>query len=205
MGLRSTAKADCRTSSSLRPSRPRDVYAELEAIGVIVDASGDVSAIASYNVNSAKILLLTGASYFERSIVAAIEDHLNTVTPSLTIRHFTFHQSVDRKFFSLFDFSASNKNISGFLSKFGPDFSEWAKEDMRAQGIDADTQAAFLAFCRLRNNLVHNNFATYNIDKTLADVRADFDKALKLVSWVENCLRRFHEAVPPVVADNESN
>ncbi len=177
------------------------VHAELLAIETIVTKSGDVSAGTAFSSHSAKVLLLTSASYFERAIISAIEEHLNNGTSSPLIKHFTFHQSVERKFFALFDFSADTKNINGFLSKFGPDFSKWAKEDLKVQGIDMQIQVAFLDLCRLRNSLVHNNYATYDINKTLAEVRSDFDQALKLVRWIETAFTRFQEQPPPQVAD----
>ena len=107
------------------------------------------------------------------------------------MKHFTFHQAIDRKFFSLFDFSADTKNINGFISRFGDEFSVWAKNDFQQQGVDRETQLAFLDFCRLRNSLVHNNYATFAINKTLREVKEAFDAASKVVVWIERAFSRF--------------
>lgn len=173
------------------------VHGELVLIESIIAQSGDMSAATAFASHSAKVLLLTGASYFERAIIGAIEQHVHSGTSSPLVKHFTLHQSVERKFFALFDFSADTKNINGFLSKFGPDFSQWAKEDLKTSGVSADIQLAFLDLCRLRNSLVHNNYATFDINKTLSEVRSDFDKAMKLVTWIESAFTRFQAQTGP--------
>lgn len=170
------------------------IHEELKAIGQIVGASNDVSAITDYGAHSAKALLLAGASYFERRIISSIEDHVNTVTMSDVVRHFVLHQAVERKFFALFDFNADTKNINAFLSKFGPAYNKWAKDDIKLAGVEK-SQLYFLNFCRLRNSLVHNNYATYDINKTLDEVWAEFAKAALLVSWIESSFKRFNKVV----------
>lgn len=179
------------------------IYEELKAIGQIGVASNDVSARTDFGAHSAKTLLLVGASNFERRIASSIEDHLNNVTTSSVIRHFAFNQAVKQKFFSLFDFNADTKNIKAFLSKFGPDYSNWAKDDMKAAGVDIGNQIAFLNLCRLRNSLVHNNYATYDIIKTLDEVWAEFDKAALLVRWIESSFERFNKVVIAAGAERD--
>ena len=169
------------------------IYEELKAIGQIVVASNDVSARTDFGAHSAKTLLLAGASNFERRIISSIENHVNTETLSGVIRHFVLHQAVERKFFSLFNFSADAKTINAFFAKFGADYSQWAKDDIKAAGIEK-SQLDFLNFCRLRNSLVHNNYATYNIGKTLDEVWEEYGKALLLVNWVDESFGRFNEA-----------
>lgn len=169
------------------------IHEDLKAIGQIVNASKDVSAISGFGEHSSKTLLLAGASYFERRIISSIGDHINAVTESRVLRHFTFHQAVERKFFSLFDFNGGPKNINAFFKKFGPEYSKWAKTDVAARK-DID-QLAFLNFCSLRNSLVHNNYATYSINKTLDEVWGEFRKAEMLVSWIENSFSRFNKVI----------
>jgi hypothetical protein len=110
-------------------------------------------------------------------------------------------QGVERKFFSLFDFSASTRNVNDFLGKFGPEFSAWAKQDMAEQGLVKEDQVAFLDFCRMRNNLVHNNYATYSIGKTLDEVWIAFCAALKLSEWIDAAFVRFQQRGMPAATD----
>ncbi len=178
------------------------IHQDLVAIEKIVIASNDVSAVAAYGEHSAKTLLLAGASYFERRVTSAVQIYLEASTASDAVKHFTYHQAVDRKFFSFFDFSADAKNINGFLSKFGPAFSIWAKDDMGKAGIDKDAQVAFLDFCRLRNSLVHSNYATFPINKTLEEVKIAFDAASKLLLWIEGAFSKFEvEKEQPAAAE----
>ena len=70
--------------------------------------------------------------------------------------------------------------------------------------IDKDAQLAFLNFCRLRNSLVHNNYATFAINKTLAEVKTGFDAASKVADWIETSFQRFEAeqlAAPAAPAD----
>lgn len=167
------------------------IYEELLTIGEIIRLSNDISAISVYGEHGAKVLLLAGTSYFERQIISSIEDWINAETPSIAARHFVRRQAVERKFFSLFDFSANSKNIKAFLSKFGPDYHKWAQEDMKLELVDESAQETFINFCRLRNSLIHNNYATYNIDKTIEEIWGEFKKAEIQVRWIENSFRRF--------------
>lgn len=167
------------------------IHEELAAIEKIIAASSDASASAAYGEHSAKALLLAGASYFERKVISAIEAYLGQSTSTASMKHFTFHQAIDRKFFSLFDFSAGAKSINGFIAKFGDEFSVWAKNDLQQQGVDRETQLAFLDFCRLRNSLVHNNYATFAINKTMREVKEAFDAASKVVIWIDGAFDKF--------------
>lgn len=169
------------------------IHQDLIAIEAIMVASKDVSAISAYGEHSAKTLLIAGASYFERKVIAAVQVYVEGSTKSSAVKHFAYHQAVDRKFFSLFNFSADTKNINDFLNKFGPTFASWAKSNMPKTGIDKDAQLAFLDFCRLRNSLVHNNYATFPINKTLAEVKSAFDGASKLLDWIEDAFHQFEE------------
>ena len=167
------------------------IYKELREIGEIVRASNDISTISAYGEHSAKALLLAGASYFERQIISSIERWMDTETQSSAARHFIRHQAVERKFFSLFDFSANTRNVRAFLAKFGSDYNQWAQEDMRVAAVNENIQETFINFIRLRNSLVHNNYATNNIDKTIEEIWDEFKKAEILVTWVEGSFRRF--------------
>jgi hypothetical protein len=174
------------------------IHQDLLAIQALIGASADVSAIAAYGEHSAKTLLLAGASYFERKVLSAVQTYLDKSTQSSVLRHFVYHQAVDRKFFSLFDFSAKAKNISPFLGKFGQGFSTWAEKDMPKKGVDKESQLTFVNFCRLRNSLVHGNYATFAINKTLAEVRSAFDEAAKVLVWIEGAFESFEkEALKP--------
>lgn len=167
------------------------VYEELVEIRKIVISSNDASAIADYGAYSAKVLLLAVASYFERMVISAIQKYLNNSIKSTPIRHFSFHQAVERKFFNFFDFSSNAKNINKFISVFGDDFSLWATNDLKIQGIGQEIQVEFLGLCRLRNSLVHENYATYLINKTLDEIKESFDKASKVVFWINEAFDKF--------------
>ena len=106
------------------------IHQELAAVERIVAVSGDISSIIAYGEHGAKTLLIAGASYFERQVISSIEAQLNRSITSPALKHFAYHQAVDRKFFTLFDFSATTNNINGFLSKFGAEFVSWAKDDL---------------------------------------------------------------------------
>jgi hypothetical protein len=167
------------------------IHQELVAVASIVIQSGDVFAISDYGEHSAKTLLVAGASYFERTIIEAIKKYAESICGSSALGHYVFYQSIDQKFFALFDFSGQQKNINGFLAKFGAKYRDWAKDDLAK--LDENSQRAFLELCRLRNDLVHNNYATFSIGKTLEEVKSLFDVGLKFVRWVETSFVQFEE------------
>ncbi len=177
------------------------VWNEITTVRAIVAASNEVSAITIYDTHAAKTLLLAGASYFERRVMAAIEEYVELAAGDGAVKYFVMRQGVERKFFSLFDFSASAKNVNEFFGKFGPDFSAWAKGDLAGLGLTKEDQIAFLDFCRLRNNLVHNNYATYSIGKTLDEVWIAFRAALKLSEWIDTAFVRFERRVASATTD----
>lgn len=181
------------------------VHGELLGLSEIIAQSGDISAVVNFGEQSAKVLLLVGASNFERRIIACVEKLVQITISTEAVQHFVIHQAVERKFFSMFDFSGEAKNINSFFAKFGTDFASWAKLDLVTENVAPSIQLKFLSFCRLRNYLVHNNYATYAINKTLSEIWDDFIEAEKLVIWLEGCFPRFvaskkktngHEYIP---------
>jgi hypothetical protein len=67
-------------------------------------------------------------------------------------------------------------------------FGECGSVLKRAVAADPDIakgQSAFLQLGDLRNQLVHENFATFPLTKTAEDIFADYEAAEHYMSWIE--------------------
>jgi len=59
-----------------------------------------------------------------------------------------------------------------FGEEFKKEFQEHIKEDEQIENIKA-----FLELGKLRNELIHQNFILYNLEKTTDEIKQLFDKA----------------------------
>lgn len=94
-------------------------------------------------------------------------------------------KAIIRQYYTYFDLN--DKNINSFLGLFGDDFKKVFKEYIKEENQDENIKA-FLELGRLRNELVHQNFIIYNLEKTANEIKDLFDKAYKFLIFFENKL-----------------
>lgn len=156
------------------------IFKEIQAIEAVLLKNPEPSDIDSFRNSSSKHLLMASASYFERLVCDTIIHHCQSKAPSDTVVNFIQKQALDRKYHTLFDWRANN--VNQFFRLFGTGFSNWISNNIQDEISEGIKE--FIYIGSMRNQLVHNNYATFNIDDTYNDIWNKFQKALRFVEWL---------------------
>ena len=130
----------------------------------------------------AKTLVVSSASYFEArltdSLVGLYSDATNQAE---ALVQFVRNLAIDRRYFQWFDWKANT--ATSFFGKFGGDFRQFMADKVSSDDTIRDSIRAFLELENLRNNLVHGNYAAFQLDKSVDDILSLHEKA---ISFVDN-------------------
>lgn len=166
------------------------IYEEIR--GIEQSLLDNVSDLSAFRYLAAKSLLLAGASYFERRICDVILEHAKQKSVGQPLTAFIQGQALTRRYHQLFDWEKDNANK--FFSTFGKEFRAraeiFAERDNMREPIKA-----FMSLGRIRNELVHENYANYNLDLTHDEVWMKILTALKFVSWLSELIDELDQAL----------
>ena len=152
----------------------------MDCLRTVGDTSLQIRADAAF----AKALLLSVASYFEARMTDGIEQaFLSGTNGSDVLASFVRKMAIERRYHQWFDWTARNANK--FFATFGATFRQLMVEKVRADPTLADSIRAFLELGNLRNQLVHQNFAQFNVPMTAAEI---FDLYKRADEFVEGFL-----------------
>jgi hypothetical protein len=130
-----------------------------------------------------KGLLLAAASYFESRVCNAVLDFVRArANGSPLVENFVRNKAIARQYHSWFSWEARNANQ--FFGLFGSQFK--ALMETRVRG-SLDMQGAVRAFLELgneRNRLVHENYATFSMEKTLDEIYELYGRAIAFVDFL---------------------
>lgn len=172
----------------LDPSVVTSLIDDHEAIRTHLLADGQVSFSAALETSIPKVALLSAASWIEDRVQQIVLELFEETMPDAPHRvAFVRAAAVERRYHSWFSWDAANANR--FFSLFGPDFKAFCTEQAKASPTLESDIAAFMELGRLRNTMVHENFAAFGLSKSLAEVRDLFDSALRFVQSLPELLR----------------
>jgi len=130
-----------------------------------------------------KVMLLSCASCYENEIQEMIKVFISNNASDEKILSFVSNKAISRQYHTYFDWEKNN--INKFLSLFGADFKD---EIQKKIDDDAELKIAMKAFLTIgneRNKMVHNNFISYQLDKTFDEIIALNDQAEKFVTFLK--------------------
>lgn len=133
-----------------------------------LSATGQVSHHATLETTLPKVLLLAAASEFESRVCEAVRDYVRRNTLDLKILELVDQKAIKRQYHTLFDWD--KRNASKFWSLFGAEFKQGMAKYCKQNAELEDNIAGFMEIGSLRNQLVHNNYASFSLPKTLQDV-----------------------------------
>lgn len=134
-----------------------------------------------YKNQSAKVVLLACASFFESKILEEIIKVLNTTNCDLT-KNFLLNKTLIRQYHTLFDWNGANAN--SFFKLFGEEYSKYMKDKIKSDKFLEQAIKDFLELGSLRNQLVHCNYATFKLELTIEDIKAKFESAQNFVNAI---------------------
>jgi hypothetical protein len=135
-----------------------------------------------------KLLLMSAASFFESTLTEYIEQFsMEASNSSSLIAGIIKTKAISRQYHTWFDWKGNNANQ--FYSLFGKDFLAFMKKKhVTETWLDASVQA-FMELGRSRNLLVHENFASFSLEKTASELFASYKTALRFVEAIPEFLR----------------
>lgn len=169
------------------------IYDEYDAVIESLKASGEISLASAIDANARKSLLLAAASYFEAKIgddvVTFCEECVNNspILPSLVRK-----QVFARNYHTLFAWDAANANA--FFAQFGVEFKEHMKNVIKENEGMADRIRDFMQIGSDRNRLVHQDFATFSLEKTTREIYELYKSATQFVDAIKVELHACHAA-----------
>ena len=174
---------------SMPDATPIDgLFSDASAIAVDLQNRGEISLLNSASDQFRKTLLLAAASYFEHRMCTTVLDYVRERSRgSELVTTFVSNKAISRQYHTWFNWEAANANQ--FFGLFGKEF----REEM-VRRVDGSEElrsgvSAFLEIGNERNKLIHQNFATFSLEKNLAEIYELYRKALVFVDRIPSALR----------------
>lgn len=162
------------------------VYEEGRRLSALLTAQNEASLEVFTQANQRKILLLSTASWFEFRLCEAMKGFSAVHSQQHPgIQGVIRAKAIERQFHTWFDWK--NKSANCFYRLFA-DCGDKMKAEVSAHSELKEGEKAFLELGQLRNELVHQNFATFPLNMTADEVFATYQRAEAYVSWLENVL-----------------
>ncbi|MFU2014814.1 HEPN domain-containing protein [Peribacillus butanolivorans] len=130
-----------------------------------------------------KILLLSVASFFEKEVTDLVVNFISKKTEADDlIVSFVSNKAINRQYHTYFDWKGNNANQ--FFGLFGSDFKQGIVKEIKEKELENSVKS-FLELGRLRNEMVHQNAGTFNIDKTTKEIYESYKIALSFLDFLK--------------------
>ncbi len=147
-----------------------------------------------------KTLLIAAASYFEVQLTKSILDLYREMTQGTEVLvEFVRKQAIRRRFSSLFQWEYENnkrRHANKFYNLFGLDFGNYMKKEVGNDECLAQSVKAFIEIGDLRNQMVHENYADFQLEKTVDEVYELCQKAAGFVNRFPVAVREYLSTRP---------
>ncbi len=168
------------------------LYDEFSALLKALDTN-DVSLRSVAEDNFRKVLLIAAASHFERLMTDAVLEFAKGATAEdHPLTWLIRNKMVSRQYHTWFNWDARNANR--FFKLFGETFREHMETEVEKVASLKSSIQAFLEIGSERNRLIHEDFATFSLEKTSKEIYGLYDAAKRFVEWFPDALQKFTEA-----------
>jgi hypothetical protein len=162
------------------------LYENNEMLLSYLRENGEYSLLSNEESSFPKVLLLAVASYFEEKVKQILLDFFQEqTTPPLF--HFVKNKAIERQYHTFFNWKAANANQ--FFGLFGEEFKDFMDAEIKDNDTLNDAIRAFMEIGRTRNALVHENFATFPLQKTAKEIYDLYQQALLFLQMLPLLLR----------------
>lgn len=171
------------------------LFSEQKELIDFLKQQGQLSYAQNVEVFLSKTLLLSCASYFESRVTNAISDYAKKVSNAdEALISLVRTKAIERQYHTYFQWREGGRSANSFFAMFGSALKDSAKQDLKNMELSQAT-AAFLELGDLRNLLVHENFASYPLEKTADEIYQLYGAALRFVIYIESKLNPLPVAV----------
>lgn len=168
----------------------RILFVRYEEVRSFLLQSGEPSFAAEVEGLAPKVLLLAAASSFESTVLDMIRSYFQDRMGSSDVGvEFVYQKALKRQYHTLFDWESSN--VNKFWSWFGPGFKTYADALVRSDEAFSDDARAFVEVGRMRNQLVHQNYMSFSLEKTSQEIYELAVKADRFVQRLPTVLAGF--------------
>ncbi len=170
-------------------STPVDrLYGESSSI-ITALGGNEPSLVAAAGDSFRKTLVLASASYFEHRVSRCVVDfvHERSAGDALVVG-IVKNKAVSRQYHTWFDWQKTNANA--FFGLFGIEFKQAMEESVKESDELRNSIRAFLEIGNIRNTMVHQDFASFALDKTLDEIYVLYEQALFFVDGLPSFLRK---------------
>ena len=176
-------------------NRIDELWSDHRELVTYLQADNQLQLISRVEETFSKTLMIAAASYFEVQLTQAIVRlYIESTQGAEVLAQFVRKQAIGRRFAQLFQWgneTRSGRNANSFYSLFGADFGDYMKMKVQGdQNLD-DSVKAFLEIGNLRNQMVHGNYADFQLNKTVDDVYGLYQVATKFVDEFPDAIREF--------------
>lgn len=169
------------------------LYDEASAVLTLLEDAEQISLRIAASDYFRKSLLLATASYFEHRVCDSVLQFVRESTnESPLVESFVRNRAIARQYHQWFKWDENNANQ--FFGFFGTEFKALMTKRTKESDDLKTSIKAFLELGNERNKLVHQNYATFSMEKTLEEVYALYKSALPFV-----------EAIPRAFTDCSNN
>ena len=171
-------------------NRVEELWSDHASLVDYLQANRQIQLLSRVHDSFRKTLIIAAASYFEvqlTEIIVGLYDEADQSTGVLS--EFVRRKAIGRSFSSLFSWDSPNANY--FYNLFGPNFAESMKRKVQQDRELADSVGAFLEIGYLRNELVHKNYADFQLNKTLEEIYECYQKATYFLTTFPAVVRDF--------------
>lgn len=154
-----------------RHNRIRSFLEEMGEISLKIDSDNEFR----------KVLVLSIASFFESEITEALLN-LARSTGSEQIISLIKAKAISRQYHTLFDWRQNN--VNQFLKLLGDTFKETVSAEISRDSRLNEGAAAFMDLGRKRNELVHENFASVQMDWTPEEITQKYQVAFEFIRFL---------------------
>lgn len=157
-----------------------------------LDEKKEVSLRSVADANLRKTLLIAAASSFERCLTEIVVEYAKEATSENHVLVWLVkNKAVRGQYHQWFDWN--KKNANRFFSLFGKAFKKYAETTVKDNEDLRSSIHAFLEIGRLRNQLVHQDFGSFTLEKTSQEIYDLYASAKKFVEWFPHTIRQFTE------------
>jgi hypothetical protein len=164
------------------------LYREATAVARALEEKAEVSLQVAASDNLRKSLLLASASHYEHKVTSAVADFVREASQgSRLVEQFVRNKAIARQYHTWFKWDDNNANQ--FFGLFGQEFRTLMGNRVKEREELRLSVKAFLELGNERNRLVHQDYATFALEKTLAEIYALYTQSLLFVSDLPVALR----------------
>lgn len=162
-------------------------YDQHNSLIEILEKQGEISLISIANDTFRRTLVLSIASYFEHEVCELLRKMTAArSTQDEIVCSFVNAKGIQRQYHTYFQWGGNNANQ--FFSLFGRVVRDKALKDIQENPDLLGSVRAFLELGALRNQLVHQKFLNFTVEKTPEEIIVLYRKATHFVVYLHSLL-----------------